>query len=296
MTLWQHIQAVLTDPIYGKLLLAFVILLAAWGATRAVRLFVGRANRRVRARAAQLPHESVSVAETHFDMMRRILNAAIYFMAIMFILFLIPQVRAIGTTLLATAGLIGIVTGLAAQATLSNLIAGIAIAFSQPVRLGDAVIYDDDWGWIEEITLMHTVIRTWDNRRLVVPNNVLNSTVIQNWTLREEWLLAIVILYVDYTCDVEQIRGWAQDIVQSSEYSTSEHLAVTQVVDCTERSMVVRVLGKSYDASNAWSLRCELREKLIARFRDAGLPLPRIRIDKPGPRAMGGGTATEEGV
>jgi small-conductance mechanosensitive channel len=278
---WSSIVGVFRNPVYGSLIIAAFILVAAWGSARAVRFLIARAQKRVEAKATHLPNAAVSTAETRFDMLRRIANAGIYFLAVMFILFLIPPVRAIGATLLATAGLVGIVAGLAAQATLSNLIAGIAIAFSQPVRLGDAVIYNDDWGWIEEITLMHTVIRTWDNRRLVVPNSVLNSTVIQNWTLKEEWLLGVVMLYVDYTCDVDQVRRWAEEIIEQSPYSTDEHVATTQVVDFTEKSMVVRILGKSADASSAWNLRCELREKLIARFRQAGLPLPRIRVAEP---------------
>ncbi len=283
--IWSSILDIFRNPVYGSLIIAAFILLAAWASTRAVRFLIGRARKRVEARAARLPHGSVSTAETRFDMLRRISNAGIYFLAVMFILFLIPQVRAIGTTLLATAGLMGIVAGLAAQATLSNLIAGVAIAFSQPIRLGDAVIYENDWGWIEEITLMHTVIRTWDNRRLVVPNSVLNSTVIQNWTLKEEWLLAVVVLYADYTCDVDLVRGWAEEIIGQSEYSTDEHVAVTQVVDMTEKAMVIRILGKSADASKAWGLRCEIREKLLTRFKKAGLPLPQIRIHerRPGP-------------
>lgn len=122
------------------------------------------------------------------------------------------------------------------------------------------------------------MIRTWDNRRLIVPNSVLNSTVIQNWTVKDEWLLGVVIIYVDYTCDVDQVRTWTKEIVEISPYSSPEKVAVLQVVDFTEKSMVLRVLGKSWDAPNTWSLRCEIREKLIKKFQEAGLPLPEIRV------------------
>lgn len=179
---------------------------------------------------------------------------------------------------MASAGLAGIVIGLAAQNTISNIIAGATISFSQPVRLNDAVIFENDFGWIEDIRLMHTMIRTWDNRRIVVPNNVLVNRVIQNWTIKDPSLLGIVTMYVDYTCDVDKVKKWIKEIVDSSLYSTVEKVAVLQVVDFTEKSMVLRILAKGPDAPNTWNLRCEIREKLIQRFKQEGLPLPQIRI------------------
>jgi small-conductance mechanosensitive channel len=275
---WDNLLSVLRHPIYGNIILAVIIILIAWGLTRIVRVIIIRWSKIIEARAGTESPIIMSPAKTRLAMLRRITYFLIYFLAAMFILLQIPQVRSIGTTLLATAGVIGIVAGLAGQATLSNIIAGVSLAFSQPVRLNDAVIYEGDWGWVEEITLMHTIIRTWDNRRLIVPNNVLNSTVIQNWTIKDQWLLGIVMMYVDYTCDVEQVRKWAKEIVGSSSYSTDERIAVTEVVDFTEKSMVLRILGKSWDSSNTWNLRCEIREKLINKFHEAGLPLPEIRI------------------
>jgi small-conductance mechanosensitive channel len=140
---------------------------------------------------------------------------------------------------------------------------------------------------VEEITLIHTVIRTWDNRRLVVPNSILNSSVVQNWTLKDEWLLATVMVYVDYTCDVEQVRKWVREIVDSSAFSADERMAAVQVIDFTEKSMVLRALGKTSNSSNSWNLRCEIREGLIKRFHEAGFPLPEIRIEQPPARAGG---------
>jgi small-conductance mechanosensitive channel len=277
---WNNLLAVLGHPVYGKIIIGAIIILAAWILTRVVDYGVSRWNKIIEARAGKASSIIIAPARTRFEIIRRMAHFLIYFLAAMFILLQVPGVRAIGTTLLATAGVIGIIAGLAGQATLSNIVAGISLAFSQPVRLNDAVIYQNDWGWIEEITLMHTVIRTWDNRRLIVPNNVLNNTVIQNWTIKDEWLLGIVMMYVDYTCDVEQVRTWAKEIVDSSAYSTGERIAVVQVVDFTEKSMVLRILGKSWDSSNTWNLRCEIREKLIKKFHEAGLPLPEIRVEQ----------------
>lgn len=277
---WDRFLYVLGHPVYGKLVLAAIIILVAWILIRVANYVIGRWSRIIEVRAGASGDSFLAPARTRFEILRRMAHFLIYFLAFVFIILEIPEVRAIGTTLLATAGVLGIIVGLAGQATLSNVIAGISLAFSQPVRLNDAVIYEGDWGWIEEITLMHTVIRTWDNRRLIVPNNVLNNTVIQNWTVKDEWLLGIVMMYVDYTCDVARVRQWAREIVNASAFSTDERIAVVQVVDFTEKSMVLRILGKSWDSSNTWNLRCEIREKLIERFHEAGLPLPEIRIER----------------
>lgn len=277
---WDNLLSILNHPIYGKVILAVIIFLIAWGLTRVINLIISNWSKIIQTRAGKASAFVMSPAKTRLEMLRRMAYFLIYFLAAMFVLLQIPQVRAIGTTLLATAGVLGIVAGLAGQATLSNLIAGISLAFSQPIRLNDNVIYQDDWGWVEEITLMHTIIRTWDNRRLIVPNNVLNNTVIQNWTIKDEWLLGLVMMYVDYSCDVEQVRKWVKEIVGSSVYSTDERIAVVEVVDFTDKCMVLRILGKSWDSSNTWNLRCEIREKIIKKFKEAELPLPKIRIEQ----------------
>lgn len=180
---------------------------------------------------------------------------------------------------MASAGVVGVVIGLAGQSTLSNIFAGVCISFSQPVRLNDAVIFRNEFGWVEEISLMHTTIRTWDNRRIVIPNNLMANEVIENWTIRDPSLLGVVMLYVDYACDTEKIRRWCKDIVEKSSYASAEKLSILQVVDFTEKSMVLRILVKASDAPRAWELRCEVREKLMKRFKEENLPLPVIRID-----------------
>jgi small-conductance mechanosensitive channel len=206
---------VIHHPVYSKLIAAAIIIIVAWIATRVINIVMWRWRMRVIARQPK-EAEGISPAETKIDMLRRLVHVVIYFLAFVIFLFQFPQIRGVGTTILASAGVLTIVIGMAAQSTLSNVIAGIALSFSQPVRLNDAVIYDNDWGWVEEITLMHTIIRTWDNRRLIVPNSVMNNSVIQNWTIKDSWLLAIVMVYVDYTCDVAQIREWVKHIIDES--------------------------------------------------------------------------------
>ena len=114
----------------------------------------------------------------------------------------------------------------------------------------------------------------------MIPNNVLINKVIQNWTIKDPSLLGIIMMYVDYTCDVDKIKEWVKEIVDNSQNSTDERVAVVHVTDFTEKSMLLRILTKGPDAGKTWDLRCELREKLIKKFRDEGLPLPQIRIKK----------------
>lgn len=221
-----------------------------------------------------------TAVETKVIMARRIFQSAVYIFAFIMILLQFEGLRSLGAGLLASAGIAGIVIGMASQTTLSNLIAGISISFAQPVRLKDAVIFEGEFGWIEEISLMHTTIRTWDNRRIIAPNNVLVNKVIQNWTIKDPSLLGVVMLYVDYTCDVSVIKQWVEEIVEKSPNTTSEKVAVTHVVDFTEKSMQLRILSKGPDAPTTWNLRCEIREKLIQKFKEADMPLPKIRVDE----------------
>ena len=180
--------------------------------------------------------------ETRSRIIRRMMTFLIYFFSFAMILLQFDTVRSVGIELLASAGVAGIVIGLAAQSTLANIMAGVTISISQPVRLNDAVIYENEFGWIEEIRILHTIIRTWDNRRIVVPNSTMANTTIQNWTMRDPSLLGIVMMYVDYTCDVGQIKEWVKEIVDASSLSTDERVAVVQVVDFTEKTMQLRIL------------------------------------------------------
>ena len=266
------------DQIVSKILTTLMIFVAVIIVTKFLNNLVSRWQKKITSKLEKKAPASLSSIETKITIARRIVNAGIYFFAFIFFLLQFESVRNIGAGLLASAGLAVIVIGLSAQNTISNIIAGATISFSQPVRLNDAVIFENDFGWIEDIRLMHTIIRTWDNRRIVVPNNVLVNRVIQNWTIKDPSLLGIVMMYVDYTCDVDKVKKWIKEIVDSSPYSTVEKVAVLQVVDFTEKSMALRILAKGPDAPNTWNLRCEIREKLIQRFKQEGLPLPQIRI------------------
>jgi small-conductance mechanosensitive channel len=189
-------------------------------------------------------------------------------------------VRQIGVSLFASAGLAGIVAGLAARPVLANLIAGIQLAITQPIRLDDSVIVENEWGTIEEITSTYVVVRVWDLRRLIVPLAYFIEKPFQNWTREGTALLGAVLLYLDYTAPVERIRAKAAEIAAQSRLWDHKVIGV-QVTDAKEHSIEVRVLVSAANASAAFDLRCEMREKLIAFLRaehPAALPHTRAEL------------------
>lgn len=193
----------------------------------------------------------------------------------------IPGVRSYGASLLASAGVAGIVLGFAAQQTLANILAGIQIAITQPLRYDDAVVIDGEWGWVEETTLTYIVVRLWDRRRLVVPISQLLQHSFQNWTRSSSSIIGTVYLYLDYRTDLTALRE-----VQTAALARTElwdgDVDVVQVVDTTETTMVIRSLVSAKDAPTTWDLRCYLRERLITHLREADpSALPRRRIELP---------------
>ncbi|ABC37772.1 mechanosensitive ion channel family protein [Burkholderia thailandensis] len=190
-----------------------------------------------------------------------------------------PNVRQVGASLLASAGVAGLVAGIAARPVLGNLIAGLQIALSQPIRLDDVVIIQGEWGRIEEITGTYVSVRLWDQRRLVVPLQWFIENPFQNWTRSSAELIGTVFLYVDYRLPLEPLRAELARIVAGAP-EWDGRVQVLQVTDATERSMQLRALVSARDSSLAWDLRCRVREGLIA-FINAHYPhcLPRERAE-----------------
>jgi small-conductance mechanosensitive channel len=190
------------------------------------------------------------------------------------------NLRGIGTGMLASAGVLGIVIAFAAQSTLGNLIAGFQIAFAQPFRIDDVVIVEGEWGRIEEITLTYVVVRIWDQRRLVVPISYFINNPFQNWTRTTADIWGTVSIYVDYSTPIEKMRKELESIVKSSELWDGK-IAVLQVTDASERTMTLRALVSARNASDAWSLRCYVREKLIVYLqKEYPESLPKIRLEE----------------
>jgi small-conductance mechanosensitive channel len=191
-----------------------------------------------------------------------------------------PGVRQLGAGLLASAGIAGLVLGFAAQRTLGTLMAGVQIALCQPIRVDDVVIVEGEWGRIEEITLTYVVVRIWDDRRLVVPINYFLEKPFQNWTRTSAELTGAVILHVDYAVPLAALRQELEASVQGSEL-WDQRVCSLQVTDATDRALVVRALVSARNASDAWSLRCAVRERLVS-FLQRHHPeaLPKLRLER----------------
>lgn len=216
---------------------------------------------------------------TQVQFFKRSVIIVICVIAIAIILMSFSRVRQLGTALLASAGVIGIVIGFAAQRTLSTFLAGLQVAIAQPFRIDDVVVIEGEWGRIEEITLTYVVVRIWDLRRLVLPITYFLEKPFQNWTRESARLLCTVFVYTDYTVPVEEIRQELFRILQKSEYWDGDVWNL-QVTGTNEKSMELRALMSAQDGPTAWNLRCEVRERLIEYIRTVyPNSLPKVRTD-----------------
>jgi len=179
------------------------------------------------------------------------------------ILLSIPGVRKFGTTILAGAGVAGIIIGFALQKSLVNLFAGIQIAFTQPIKIDDAVVVEKEWGWIEEINLTYVVVRIWDLRRLVLPITYFTENAFQNWTRNNAQILGSVFLYVDYSMPLDVLRAHFEKVLSETKLWDRE-TQVLQVTDTSEKTMTIRLLMTAQNSPTAWDLRCHVREQMIA--------------------------------
>jgi small-conductance mechanosensitive channel len=214
---------------------------------------------------------------TQVHVISKVVYAVICLFTIASVLMLFQEVRQFGTSILASAGVLGIILGFAAQKTISNLFAGFQIAMTQPIRLDDVVIVEGEWGRVEEITLTYVIIHIWDDRRLVVPLGYFIEKPFQNWTRASAQLLGSVFLWVDYTMPLEEIRKALKEIIEPNPLWDKRFWNL-QVTDATEKTMQIRVLATSADSSKGWDLRCDIREKLIAYIqKNHPQSLPQIR-------------------
>ena len=219
---------------------------------------------------------------TQVQVLRQIAVVVIVVITIAVMVMTFPNVRHLGESLFASAGLAALVAGLAARTTLSSLLAGVQIAFSQPIRLEDVVIVEGEWGWVEEITTTYVVVRIWDLRRLIVPLSYFIEKPFQNWTRRTADLLGTVFVYTDYNVPVDEIRGELHNILQASKMWDGKVWGL-QVTNASERTLELRALMSAPNGPVAFDLRCYVREKLIA-FLQQKYPqsLPRARAEVSG--------------
>jgi small-conductance mechanosensitive channel len=217
---------------------------------------------------------------TQIMVMKRVADFVVILFGGALVLLQFDALRALGTSVLASAGVAGIVFGIAAQRSLATLLAGLQISLTQPLRVGDVVVIEGEWGTIEEITLTYVVVKVWDLRRLVVPITRILESPFQNWTRAGSDIVGTVFLHADYRLPVDLVRRELERFVASRSEWDRKVVGV-QVTDASERTVQLRALVSSADAPKNWDLRCAVREHLLTFIQglEGGAYLPRTRVE-----------------
>jgi small-conductance mechanosensitive channel len=229
-------------------------------------------------RYAGVAHDAARVrrVRTQLTLVRRLATALVTVIAGASMLLQFPAMEKLGASMLASAGVLGIVVGIAAQSTLGNLFAGLQIAFGDMVRIGDTVIVDGEWGTVEEITISYLVVRTWDERRITMPVSYFTSKPFENWSRGGAQMTGTVLLHLDHSAPVAEIRRRTEEIVRASDAWDGRSWGLV-VVDTTPTTIQVRATVTARNADDIWTLRCEVREELIAWLhREHPYALPRV--------------------
>ncbi|WP_108999915.1 mechanosensitive ion channel family protein [Streptomyces rishiriensis] len=213
---------------------------------------------------------------TQVSLIMRVVSAVVGVVAAAAMLLTFPAMRAAGASLLASAGILGIVAGVAAQSTLSNLFAGLQIAFGDMVRIGDTVVVDGEWGTIEEITLTFLTVRTWDERRITMPVSYFTSKPFENWSRGTPQMTGIVYWHVDHAAPVEAMREKLRDILRECPAWDGRACGL-DVTDTTPNTMQVRALVTAKDSDDIWTVRVKVREEMIRwLWKEHPYALPRV--------------------
>jgi small-conductance mechanosensitive channel len=262
-------------PIAGHIAALCVIGTAAW--LLGALLFVLEESALPRLRTDVEDNRHARAVRTQVMVLRRVTVAVVAILAVGAALMTFREVRLLGTSVIASAGVIAAVAAFATNALLGNVIAGLQIAFSGSLRLDDVVVVEQEWGRVEEITLTYVVVHIWDDRRLILPTSYFTTQVFENWTHTESQLLGEVLLDVDWSIDVDGLRGALRELVEETPLWDGR-VAVAQVVDAVGGEVSIRALVSARDAGTLWDLRCLVREGLVNWVRDSGAP-PRTRAE-----------------
>jgi small conductance mechanosensitive channel len=214
-------------------------------------------------------------SETRLRMIHRLLTVMLFFVAIGLVFWImdVSALKRVAVGIFASAGVVGIALGFAAQTTMANLVSGVIIAFAQPIRLGDNVKIDGEYGAVESIGLFYTNIRTWDNRRLVIPNKLLSDQTIRNYTLVDPRMPAQVLLRLDCSADVEAARALLLKEAQAHPLFIPDPEPTVQVVDADELGVSVRLMAWAPTQADAWTLAVDVRESVVRKLAASGVPV-----------------------
>ncbi|MFD3410743.1 mechanosensitive ion channel family protein [Streptomyces cyaneofuscatus] len=265
---WEHRVGI------GQALSLVLIGATAWLVVRAAATVVESSYARY-ATATRDPAR-VRRVRTQVTLIQRVVIAVVTVVAIAAMLLTFPAMRGVGTSMLASAGVLGIVAGVAAQSTLGNLFAGLQIAFGDMVRIGDTVVVDGEWGTVEEITLTFLAVRTWDERRITMPVSYFTSKPFENWSRGGVQMTGTVIFHLDHAAPVAAMRKKLRDILGDIAAWDGRDWSLA-VTDTTPTTIQVRAVVTAKDADDIWTVRCAVREQLIGWLRDRHpYALPRI--------------------
>lgn len=261
-------------PAAQHIALVAVIFAGAW-------LVLGLATfgfERLVAREEHVPGAEGRRRRTQIVVLHRLTLVAIGVLAIGLALSTFPAMRAVGTSVLASAGIVSIVAGLAAQSILGNLIAGLQLAFTDAVRVGDVVVVEGEWGRIGEINLSYVVVYIWDERRLVLPCSYFTSTPFETWTRQSDKVIGIVFLELDWRVPIEEVRAKFFEVIEASPEWDRRSAGVV-MTDARGGVVTVRFTMSAKDSSDQWDLRCHVREQMVTWLqREHPEALPRTRV------------------
>ena len=277
-------NAELTELVRRLLKVGMVVLLG-WSAAIAINAAARRIERRHRLDVED--NLTARRIHTQINILRRVSLVLVTLLTIGTCLVMIPAVQAFGVSLFASAGVAGLVLGFAARPILTNLIAGMQIALTQPIRIDDVLIVEGEWGWVEEITTTYVVIRIWDQRRLIVPLSHFIEKPFENWTRESADILGVVLWHLDYRAPIAEMRAKLDQLLAANPL-WDRKVANLQVVESGETTITVRALMSARNSPKAWDLRCEIREQMLEWLREThpeALPRVRAALDGDMPRA-----------
>ncbi|MFF2216410.1 mechanosensitive ion channel family protein [Streptomyces antibioticus] len=280
----------------GRTLTLVLIGAAAWLVIRIAAAVVETSY----SRYARVHRDAARVrrVRTQVSLIMRVVAAVVGVVAVAAMLLTFPAMRAAGASLLASAGVLGIVAGVAAQSTLSNMFAGLQIAFGDMVRIGDTVVVDGEWGTVEEITLTFLTVRTWDERRITMPVSYFTSKPFENWSRGTPQMTGIVYWHVDHTAPVEAMREKLRDILRECPAWDGRACGLN-VTDTTPNTMQVRALVTAKDADDIWTVRVTVREQMIrwlAQEHPYALPRVNTADAAPAPGRVPGPSPSPDGA
>lgn len=266
----------------GRSLTLVLIASVAWLAVRIATAAVDT----MYARYAAVTQDDARVrrVRTQVTLIQRVVTAVVVVVAVAAMLLTFPPMRTVGASMLASAGVLGIVAGIAAQSSLGNLFAGLQIAFGDTVRIGDTVVVDEEWGKVEEITLTFLTVRTWDERRITMPVSYFTSKPYENWSRGGAQMTGTVFWHLDHSAPVDLMRDQLQAILKDIPEWDGRSASLV-VTDTTPHTVQVRAVVTAKDADDIWTVRCAVRERLITwLLTHHPYALPRITTSEATPR------------